>query len=376
MTFGPSDFVIKKHGYIEKNPPLEVTGSFLSVCIYQLNGIQKFDENQQIINNLNENVKFGIGNNINELCFTLFDKTLDDMYEREEILTRGGHPPYLVTATTDNDEYTYQSKWIQWYNESLLSVYDPPIDKKYIDKINSIRDNDLKFIPFIIYSLSSPDIPVTATLLNNYFYLALPNGKLCQTLRFQGNLEGGAICKKILSNYNEELIRRYEPFHEMVSHLMILSMREDDNLKKFLFSWNALEILITTTFSKLPQQEQKANFPNDDCVPEEYKKSVSVLYKNINRGRGITSVSQKFIYLSIYKWKITHNGHYDIFRESKERRDKFLHGSLKYVELFSWLSRNNLLIINNIIRNMLSQHTVMPLTAPDSASSSAQSMMQ
>ncbi|WP_420207872.1 hypothetical protein [Candidatus Electronema sp. JC] len=373
MPFGQSDFAIKKHGYIENNPPLEVTGSFISVCIYQLNGIQKFDENQKILSFLDENIKFGIGNNINELCFLLFNKTLDDMYESEEILTKETHLPYLVTATRDNDEYTYQAKWTQWYNESLLSVYDPPVDKKYSNKIKSIQNNDSKFIPFIIYSLSSPDIPVTATLLNNYFYLVLPDGKLCQTLKFQGDLEGGAICKKILSDYNKELIRKYEPFHEMVSHLMVLSMREDDNLKKFLFSWNALEILITTTFSKLPQQEQAANFPNDDCVPEDYKKSVSVLYENKNRGRGITNVSQKFIYLSIYKWKITHNGHYDIFRESKERRDKFLHGSLKYVELLPWLSRNNLLIINNIIHSILS----VPLNAPDSAlRSSAQSAMQ
>ena len=360
MAFGPSSYVKKMHGYQENKPPLNVTGTFLSVCIYQLNGIQEFDDNKHIVDSLDENAKFGIGNNINELCFMLFNKTLDQMYEKEEMLTKGKHPPYLVTVTTDNDEYTYQCEWTQWYNESLLSVlYDHPFDKEYIDNKKSMRDNNLKFIPLIIYSLSSPDIPVTATLLNDYFYLVLPEEKLCQATTFQLNLEGGAICKKISSDFSiKELVSKYRPLSSKVSRLILDAMQENDNLKKFLFSWQALETLVKETFETVKNVKK---FPDTEKIPVDYRESVDELYKNDNKRkirdrRKIRDVAPKFIYLSIYQWKIPHDRHYDLFDKSRKFRNDFIHEPLKYPEmaaLFPSYSYNNFLIINNIIRSML-----------------------
>jgi len=289
----------------------------------------------------------------------LFNKTLDEMYEKEDMLTKGTHPPYLVTVTADNDKYTYQCKWTQWYNESLLSVYDPPVDKKYIDnKIKSMQYNDLKFIPLIIYSLSSPDIPVTATLLNNYFYLVLPEGKLCQTITFQMNLEGGMICKIISPDFSidfKKLISKYEPFSNKVSHLILDAMQENDNLKKFLFLWQALETLVEEIFKETFRNVKK--FPDTREVPADYRESVDELYKDDKENkRKIDKVARKFIYLSIYKWKIPHSRHYDLFDKSRKFRNDFIHEPFKYPEmaaLFPSYSYNNFLIINNIIRSML-----------------------
>jgi hypothetical protein len=352
MVGGHSPYALEMHGYQKNDPPLNVTGTFLSVRVYQLVGITRFDDSEPKTDSLDEKTKFAIGNDINELCSILCRRKLNGI---DEILKKkGDHPPYLITATTGDNEHTYQCEWTQEY-DGILSVYNLSF-RKDLDEIRLICENDLKYIPAILCSLSFPENPTTANLLYDYFCLILSDGRICQSEEDQGCFTGGPVYEKSLSDFSvefEKLIGKDKSFPETVSRLMLFSMQEDDNLKKFLFSWNALEILITKIFSKLPKQEQEADFPDNADIPADYRESVSNLYKNKSRGRKKTNVAQKFIYLSIYKWKVSYNGHYDLFKKSKKYRDDLIHkGELKDIHILYFYSRNNLLIINNIIRSM------------------------
>lgn len=351
MAFGHSPYSLEYLGYQKNDPPLNVTGTFLSVRIYQLVGITRFDGNETTTYSLDEKTRFAIGNDIKELSQILLERSIPEIDEM--LKHKGDYPPYLLTATRGDKSHTYQCERTQEHN-GVLYPYGLSFREER-DEVKLIHENDLKYIPAILYSLSFADNPATVNLIFDYFCLIFPDGRICKTEEDQGYLTGGPVSEKSLSDFSadfKKLFCKYEPFDEAVSRLMLFSMQEDDNLKKFLFSWNALEILITKIFSKLPQQDQEADFPDDADIPVDYKKSVAGLYKNKSRGRKKTNVAQKFIYLSIYKWGIPHDGHHDIFKKSKEHRDKFFHGSLKYVEVFPWFSRNNLLIINNIISSM------------------------
>lgn len=353
MAFGHSPYSLEYLGYQKNDPPLNVTGTFLSVRIYQLVGITRFDGNETTTYSLDEKTRFAIGNDIKELSQILLERSIPEIDEM--LKHKGDYPPYLLTATRGDKSHTYQCEWTQEHNGVLYSYGLSFREER--DEVKLIHENDLKYIPAILYSLSFADNPATVNLIYDYFCLILPDGMICKSEEDQLCLTGWMVQEKSLSAFNvsfKELIDKYKSFPEGVSRLMIFSMQEDDNLKKFLFSWQALEILTNDIFNKFVPKEQKdANFPDIEEIPEEYKDIVSNLYQDVERKK-ITSIAQKFIYLSIYKWTIPYCGHYDLFNKSKKYRDALIHkGELKDTHMLYYYSRNNLLIVNNIIRSML-----------------------
>lgn len=258
--FGLSPCVLEYLGYQKNEPPLNVTGTFLSVGVYQLVGITRFDDNETATFSLDEKTKFAIGNDINELSQILLGRAIVGI---DEILKqKGDHPPYLVTATRGDKSHTYQCEWTQEHN-GILHSYGLSFREEH-DEVKLIHENDLKYIPAILYSLSFPNNPTTVDLLYDYFCLILSDGRICQSEEIQGCLTGGPVQEKSLSDFNasfERLINRYKSFPESASRLMLFSMQEDDNLKKFLFSWQAIEILTNKIFDQLSKEQKKADFP-------------------------------------------------------------------------------------------------------------------
>ena len=352
MAFGHSPYSLERLGYQKNNPPLNITGTFLSVGVYQLVGITRFDNNETTTYSLDEKTKFAIGNDINELSQILLGRAI---FGIDEILKqKGDRPPYLLTATRGDKSHTYQCEWTQEH-DGVLSAYNLSFREER-NEVKLIHENDLKYIPAILYSLSFTDNPTTANLLYDYFCLILSDGRICQSEEDQGDLTGGPVGEKSVSDFIvdfKKLICKYKPFNETVSRLMLFSMQENDNLKKFLFSWQAIEILTNKMFDQLSEEEKNADFPAIEETPEDYRTSVSDLYNDPNRERKKKAIAHKFIYLSIYKWEIPYFGHYDLFKKSKKYRDGFVHkGELKDTHILYFYSRNNLLIINNIIRSM------------------------
>ena len=258
MAFGHSPYSLEYLGYQKNDPPLNVTGTFLSVRIYQLVGITRFEGNETTTYSLDEKTRFAIGNDIKELSRILLERSIPEIDEM--LKHKGDHPPYLLTATRGDKSHTYQCERTQEHN-GVLYPYGLSFREER-DEVKLIHENDLKYIPAILYSLSFADNPTTVNLIFDYFCLILPDGRICKSEEDQLCLTGWMVQEKSLSSFNvsfKELIDKYESFPEGVSRLMIFSMQEDDNLKKFLFSWQSLEILTNDIFKKMFQFQRNRN---------------------------------------------------------------------------------------------------------------------
>ena len=296
MVMKFADVWLERLGFTKYDPPKEITGTCYIVRIYQINGIQ-IENNEQIIDSFNKKTKFGIGSNINDLCLSLFDNTLKDIEEQ----IKEARPPYLVTVTTDHEKYTNRCEWITESYENLATW-----DCFQQEQGNVIKlVNKYEKICFLIVccALSSSDKAVTGKLIHENTFWIMPDGECFQDvlLGFSGEIE--SIKKIDLSERKKNLkalIQKSRLLEDSISKLLFRSMQEDDKIIKFLFSWTALEKLINKTFKKNP--ETPSEFPPDDKIPVEYKKIVSQLYSDPTRGRKITSIGQKFVYLSNFYW--------------------------------------------------------------------------
>lgn len=368
---------LKSLGFTEHDPPKEIIGTCYIVRIYQINGIMKFDNDEQMIDSFNENAKFGIGNNISEICDKLIGIKADntDKYAKKN----GFPPPFLVTVTTDNKIHQDSCRWIKECNE-IIEVYN--CSKKRInnkerflyafqyeeEQIKNLLDEyEILYLPAVTCSFSSSDNPVTVKKIKEIILWATPDGIFFTSFRIQLDAEGQQIAKVVLSDERKEnliaLIEKSRLLNSTTSKLLFRSMQEDDKIIKFLFSWTALEKLINKTFKDTP--EKPSEFPPVDEIPVEYKNIVSSrLYRDPTRERKFNSVGQKFVYLSIYYWDFS-SEIYDRFQAVKKIRDDFVHHKREVNEHeFVMPSIDILNIINEIINADFVDSTDSCETAP------------
>lgn len=361
---------LKKMGFTEHDPPKKITGTCYIVRTYQINRIMKFDNDEQMIDSFNENTRFGIGNNISKIYAELIgikDEKIDDYANKN-----GFSSPFLITVTTDNKLHQESCGWIKKCN-GRLEVYN--FSKKRIndkerfmyafqheeEQIKDLLDEyETPYLPAVICSFSSSDSPVTVKKIKDDFVLwVTPDESFFNSFRGIFDAECQENTKVVLSERKKELMALIEKsrlLNSTTSKFLFRSMQEDDKKIKFLFSWTALEVLINKTFESVSKENNVVDFPYNNELPEkfiEYNDSLSNLYKDKNRGRKISNVAQKFLYLSIYYWKFSYKGNYDRFKDAQEKRNKFIHGSVRHVNTFPQYTYYLLLIVNNIINATL-----------------------
>jgi hypothetical protein len=318
---------------------------FFCLKIYTIEGVYFDSTEGGYIGYLNEYSRFGIGSDINDICMKLAnDKYSDDLekWSRE----KNAQPPFLITTTTNNVDYIKDCKWSQRKNGQIYTHGCFSKAKHDLDEF--VEKYEVPYIPVIVAMLTFSNNLAKLTHIDTSKYGITIDG---ETLFDSQTRVSGKISSKSRASLDKsfsdivERLRTYVPPGERFSRLMYSSMQELDNTKSFLFAWTSIEVFINISFSSL----SVIDFPEHD-VPELYASRITKLFSDTSRGRKITTVAQKYAYLSIFQWKFLGIVDYDTFLKAKSMRDKFTHGDKIDPSILP--TRDILVLVSKIIRNM------------------------
>ncbi|MGR9035645.1 MAG: hypothetical protein ACU83O_03530, partial [Gammaproteobacteria bacterium] len=166
-------------------------------------------------------------------------------------------------------------------------------------------------------------------------------------MNISGSAELSTSTQASLKESFQEIVKKLNTYtspRERVSRLMYDAMQEADKMKSFLFAWAALEIFVNTSFSNLIVTE----FPDKE-IPDAYRDRIAKLFSDPNRGRTISSLAQKYAYLSVFIWKFLNCDDYDEFIKAKKTRDNFFHGDKIIPSALP--TRKIMHLLNKIIKN-------------------------
>ena len=339
-----TEYAIRTMGFTLYDPPKELTISkYYCLKIYSIVGIYYDTQDDVAVGELNKHCKFGIGNDLSKICLKLTgDKLNTDIEKLAD--AKLASSAYLITLTTTNLESKILCKWLM-DDENKVITYDSLASVNQ-DLNSLVRDYEIAYIPLITSSLTQNDQFVKIILIETIRYGVLNNGKylINQKLEVNANLSL-AHRQSVNSNLNSiiELKDKYISPGESVSRLMYDSMQESD-IEAFLYSWTAIEIFVNKEFPL----NKGAQFP--EIISSQYVSRAKKLFNDPDRGREITTVAHKFLYLSIYVWKVVNLQDYDDFIHAKKLRDEFIHSG-KAIDSKSMtnLTIRLLYIINKII---------------------------
>lgn len=339
-----SDDIIKAMGFEENDPPLSIQCKFFCLKVYRIEGIHFDPTEGEYTDRLNEYSKFGIGSNVNDICIKLInDKYTEDL----ETWTRenGGHPPYLITLTTNNVDYTGHCKWSQ-RRDDQIHTYDCFLKAK-LDLDESVEKYEVPYIPALVAMLTFSNNLARLVHVDTSKYGMTVDGETLLDRRISGSGRLSTSSKVSLEKSFSEIVDRlktYLPPGERFARLMYSAIQETDDIKSFLFAWTSIEVCINKYFQSL----DVTDFPERD-IPDSYVDRINALFSDTSRGRKITTIAQKFAYLSVYHWQFLDIDNFDTFMNAKNKRDKFTHGDK--IDPSALPTREILLLESKIIRH-------------------------
>lgn len=308
-------------GFKQQTPPQQISCRFVAIKIYSIHGLAFPETDEVRTGQLLRGVEYGIGTSLNKICREILgeDFVADEALWIEEHNARA---PFLITVTSDDNLVTKACEWIRQEHE-ILQTYDAFTAEK-----NELDELALRWeVPAVLrmgVALSAEDRLVQMVHVKTQKMGRLDDGRWLYDIHFSGHasltrnhgLSIDTVCEII-----NDSTRDVDDAGERVSRLMYAGIQERDNMKAFLFSWMALEVLVNKRFDRLDVKQ----FP-DHGLPDEMSPRVAKLYKDKSRNRDIRTVNQKFAYLSIFHWKELTPTDFDSFVGVKKYRDEFAHG--------------------------------------------------
>ncbi|MQA41591.1 hypothetical protein [Rugamonas aquatica] len=309
-------------GFTQHTPPQQISCRLIAIKIYSIHGLAFPEADEVRIGGLRPGVEYGIGNSLNKICREIIgeDITADEDNWLQEHSAR---KPFLVTVTAEENLATKACEWIRQEGD-ILQTYDAfTSEKNELDELTSQWE-----VPAVLRvgaALSTEDRLVKIVHVKTQKMGRLDDGRWLADIHFSGHASltrNHGLPIDIASQLINDSARDVADVGERVSRLMYAAIQERDNMKAFLFSWMALEVLVNKRFDALSVKL----FP-DHGLPEEMGLRVAKLYQDKNRTREVRTASQKFAYLVIFQWRALEPTDFDAFVSVKKYRDEFAHGN-------------------------------------------------
>jgi hypothetical protein len=312
-------------GFRKHEPNFEFQCKAYWLKIYSIEGLEFLDKEDIYSDQVNENLSFSIGHDAKSTVLQLLKG--DNVKNIEQIIEEKCKTgPYLATLASNNKEYNLKCKWLGFVEEDHYIVYYS-LEEARIDLVECMAAYEIPFIAMASSIVSHRNQGTRLSRLASFIYGLTPDNKCVDDIRSNMSatiIAGNASSAKQCHERIMKGVRLSMPISKRVSKLYYLAMGEDDPVKKFIFSWTSLEVLINSTFDTI--KSSTIIFP-DLGEDSPFRESVNNLFRDKNRGRIVTSIAQKYLFLSCFFWKQLNVDDYDLFSQCKKVRDKFNHGS-------------------------------------------------
>ena len=307
-------------GFInEQKEILDATGRFSHTSIYCLENIELAEDAEVL--NICKNISIGIGSRADLIKEKMKISMSMDNYGEWR---RNNHAlgPFLFVQVDDDLEFNRSFKRYS-IHENAVTVRNE-FQETRIKNIEKLQFTENKIVISFLQKLSSiAQQNIVAKLITTKYYAKLNDGRILYDAHYEAfnqiDIPIMIEAKKITNSFKESDILSIALCDKSL-RLFHAASNEREPLISFMVLWIALETQINFLFTKCKVDEM----PNYE-MSEFFLSVRKRLYNDENRSTKISSLAQKFLYLSAFSLNISES-EFSMFEKCKSARDAFVHG--------------------------------------------------
>jgi hypothetical protein len=303
-----------------------IAASFVSLCVFETRGIALQSVAPLVSSGAIDGVDYGIGvgGKLNETCRALTgDEYVDD--EEAWAKEKGTEGPFLLIKIGPTRVYTAATGQVKTESDGSLTTYDSfPGPRADLARLEAVA------LPRVITSLScslaAPDEYLELRKLDRASAGRTDKGLTVHDIRMLVSASAyasrgtspGAIAAGL-----KESVSSAPRINTKAARFFMLGMAEDDELKKFLYFFLALEIETHAVFARIDQARALQKLLDPALTP--LPSALALLKRQTDQ---IRNLFDRFVWNSVCAWSDISEADVQQFKGLKTARDEIAHGTL------------------------------------------------
>lgn len=316
---------MKAMGFRKLQDAEEISATFSSITVYEARGIALAPGVTEVIESqvLGFNYQLAVSASVNEACTALYGDNFTDNEEdwKKQNKTNG---PFILVQLGPTGEYKCTNGHINIEEDGSVTTYDCFPDAK--EKLKHLESKAL-----------SPIISALTCVLNEETrYVALRKIERASV----GRTIAGVVVRDIRMEFQAEAYGSYNlsapqltekldiaknltsVLNSKASRLFALALAEEDQLKRFLYFFLALEVETHAVFGRIDHAAGLTKMLDGAHMPGE--STVKLLQTQVDK---LKNLYDRFVWCASCKWPNVKESDLAQFKLLKKARDDIAHGS-------------------------------------------------
>lgn len=326
MTVSFSAEVMRAMGFRPFSDGESVAASFVSLSVYEIRGIAPQSPAPLVNAGTVAGVNFsiGIGAALNDTCHAVTgDAYVDD--ENTWTKEKGTNGPFLLVQIGPTPTYTVTTGQIKTESDGSLTTYE-----SFPTLRSDLAALEAAALPRLVTSLSCslapPDQYLELRKLDRVSVGRTDIGQTVHDLRILVSGKGyvsRATVPEVLVAGLQDTAALAPRINIKAARFFTLGMAEDDNLKKFLYFFLALEVETHAVFGRIDHVRALQQLVDPASTP--LPSTLALLKKQTDQ---IHNLFDRFVWNAACAWSGITEADVQQFKQLKNARDDIAHGTL------------------------------------------------
>jgi hypothetical protein len=326
MTVTLSTELMRAMGFHPIEMGESVTAAFTSVCVYEARGIALQAGTTEIISGAIAGVNYRIatGKGLNETCVALANDVYvegEDDWKQE----KGCSGPFVLIQLGPTQQYTITTGQIRTEEDESKTTFE-----SFPDLRNELAALEAAALPQLVTALTcllgGPDRHLELRKIDRTSAGRTDTGAVIHDIYF--HFSGTAIVSQGLAATQlaaglHAAAALAPQLNAKAAQFFALGLGEDDELKRFLYFFLALEVQTHAVFGRVDNATALQNMIDPTLPPR--PSAVALLHRQVDQLRNLFD---RFVWCAVCAWSHIDDTDVEQFKKLKTARDNIAHGSI------------------------------------------------
>ncbi len=314
-------------GFSEWPEGLDVTASFHALHVYEVQGIAMTDASVMPFDGVACSTPYRacIGSSLNAISQALLQ---DDFCKSEEEWQKekSATPPYLVVHFGPIGPFSATGDFIM-RNENEITTYSSFREARF--DLGSMADKSLASISTSV-SVAFHGLAHDVRFLyrDRAVFGITDDGCTVHDIWFQASASGYGsswLARDEVESRLKSGLEFSSKIHEKYSKFMRLAADESDSLKKFLYYFLAMEVMVHSVFKA---NRKRIDYDAVGSLPVHAPTTAQFFLTVQNKNNGFKNLKDRFVCCLLFEWTHLNDEDFMAFSSVKKGRDEIAHGEI------------------------------------------------
>lgn len=301
-----------------------IVASFMSVTVYEARGITLPEGFAEALKArvAGSDYRIAIAHSVNAGCQVLTGDDFDESEPewRKRVKSNG---PFALIAVGPTDFVECSAGRLMRHEDGSITTYD-----SFPHLRDALRALEERVIPPVLAAttcaLNEPDRYVALRKLERASSARCSDGTPLHDIRIDVKAEAyvsRSLDDITLSNRLSDVVKRAPKLNQRAARFFTLGVGEDDQLKRFLYFFLALEVETHAVFGRIDHQAQTTQLLSGTASP-----AATTLSLVGSQVAALTNLFDRFVWCAACTWTDLTEADIALFKELKTARDAIAHG--------------------------------------------------